>query len=279
MTFLGRVFTLIILISSASFFVAALLANASHRDYREKLSKLRTENGQLKNTITATKSANEKLQTSLAHEQYARRAALASLQTQYDSQAQQLATANSQLSQQIAINTMKNQEHSATIDLLKATDSQNATLRTEIDKVITDRNAVRKSVISLTDSLNTLRSMESDLKEQLRQLQDQATLYEALAETRGAALKSFGVSHVEDTPPVDLRGEILAVGNNNSVEVSIGRDDGVREGHTLDVYRGDHYLGKIEIVRAQDDKAVGKILTSYRKGYIQAGDKVASKIQ
>jgi hypothetical protein len=279
MTFLGRVFTLIILVSSASFFVAALLANASHMDYREKLNLFRAENQQLKATVVATKSAAEKLQTSLTQEQIARRAALAALQSQLDSQNQQLAAANRQLSDLNAVNTMKNQEHSATVDLLKATQAQNDTLRTEIDKVIADRNSVRKSVIGLTDMLNSLKSVETDLRDQLKQLQDQSTLYEALAITRGEALQQAGIVDVQDVPPADLRGEVLAVNNTNLVEVSLGRDDGLREGHTLDVFRGAQYLGRIEITKAQEDKAIGKVMASFRKGYIQAGDKVASKLQ
>lgn len=278
MNFLGRVFTLIIMVSSVLFFVAALLANASHIDYRTKLGQLKTENEQLKAAINQARSANEEMQTRLSHEQTARAAALASLQSQLDIQSTQLASANRTLSESNAINTMRNQEHSATLDLLATTKAQNDALRVEIDKVITDRNAGRLNLIALTDELNSLKSVEADLRDQLRQLQDQATRYEALAEVRGEALKGFGVSDVQDHPPVDLQGEILAVSNGSSVEVSLGRDDGIRVGHTLEVFRGAQYLGRIEITRAQDDKAVGKVLAAYRKGYIQAGDKVASKI-
>ena len=278
MTFLGKVFSLIILLSSALFFVVSLLANASHIDYRTKLGQLRTENQQLKATVNEARSANEAMQTRLAHEQTARVASLASLQSQLDLQSQQLADANRRLSESNAINTMRNQEHSATLDLLATTKSQNDALRTEIDKVISDRNSGRLSIISLTDELNSLKSVETDLKDQLNQLQDQATRYEALAETRGEALRGFGVSDIQDHPPVDLKGEVLAVSNGSSVEVSLGKDDGIRVGHTLEVFRGAQYLGRIEITRAQEDKAVGKILTAYRKGFIQAGDQVASKI-
>jgi hypothetical protein len=100
-----------------------------------------------------------------------------------------------------------------------------------------------------------------------------------LSDTRGSALKSFGLSDVDDVPPADLRGEVLAVNSNQLVEISLGRDDGLREGHTLEIYRGAQYLGRVQISKTQDDKSIGKILASFRKGYIQAGDKVASKVQ
>lgn len=279
MTFLGRVFTIVILVCSVAFFVAALLANASHMNYKEKLVSLRSQVDQLNTTIKATKTANEKLQTSLSQEQIARRAALAALQTQLDNAASQLAVANKNLSDLNSVNTMQNQNLSQTIDRLKSTQSQNEAYKIEIDKVITDRNSVRIAVIKLTDELNSLKSIESDLLAQVKQLQDSSTLFEALSEMRGSALKSYGLTDVDDVPPADLRGEVLAVNSNQLVEISLGRDDGIREGHTLEVFRGGQYLGRVQISKTQDDKSIGKILASFRKGYIQAGDKVASKIQ
>ena len=279
MTFLGRVFTIVILVCSVAFFVAALLANASHMNYKEKLVLLRSQVEQLNTTIKATRTANEKLQTSLSQEQIARRAALAALQTQLDLSSSQLAEANKKLSDLNSVNTMQNQNLSQTIDRLKATQSQNEAYKMEIDKVITDRNSVRIAVIKLTDELNSLKSIESDLVDQVKQLQDSSTMFEALSDTRGSALKSFGLSDVDDVPPADLRGEVLAVNSNQLVEISLGRDDGLREGHTLEIYRGAQYLGRVQISKTQDDKSIGKILASFRKGYIQAGDKVASKVQ
>jgi cell wall-associated NlpC family hydrolase len=279
MTFLGRVFTIVILVCSVAFFVAALLANASHMNYKEKLVLLRSQVDSLNKTIQATKTANEKLQTSLSQEQIARRAALAALQTQLDLSSSQLAEANKKLSDLNSVNTMQNQNLSQTIDRLKATQSQNEAYKMEIDKVITDRNSVRIAVIKLTDELNSLKSIESDLVDQVKQLQDSSTMFEALSDTRGSALKSVGLSDVDDVPPADLRGEVLAVNSNQLVEISLGRDDGLREGHTLEIYRGAQYLGRVQISKTQDDKSIGKILASFRKGYIQAGDKVASKVQ
>jgi hypothetical protein len=279
MTFLGRVFTIVILVCSVAFFIAALLANASHMNYKDKLVDLRKEVTGLKTTINATKDANQKLQTSLSQEQIARRAALAALQTQLDLSASQLAEANKKLSDLNSVNTMQNQNLSQTIDRLKSTQSQNEAYKAEIDKVIVDRNSVRLAVIKLTDELNSLKSVESDLIAQVKQLQDSSTMFEALSDTRGSALKSFGLNDVDDVPPADLRGEVLAVNSNQLVEISLGRDDGLREGHTLEIYRGAQYLGRVQISKTQDDKSIGKILASFRKGYIQAGDKVASKVQ
>ena len=98
-----------------------------------------------------------------------------------------------------------------------------------------------------------------------------------MAEVRGAALAAAGITDPEDVPPSDLKGVVLAV-NEQSVEVSVGRDDGLREGHTLDIYRNGSYLGRIQLRSVEDDKSVGKIIPAFRKGFIQAGDMVASRV-
>ena len=66
--------------------------------------------------------------------------------------------------------------------------------------------------------------------------------------------------------------------SNNLVEVSIGKDDGVRVGDKLDVYRGGQYIGRINITRSEDDKAVGEILPTYSRGFILKGDRVDSRL-
>ena len=51
----------------------------------------------------------------------------------------------------------------------------------------------------------------------------------------------------KDTPvdgiPPEMRGKVLAVNRDNMIEVSLGSDDGLRAGHTVEVYRGQQVLG------------------------------------
>ncbi len=78
--------------------------------------------------------------------------------------------------------------------------------------------------------------------------------------------------------PADLHGKILEVSSKDLVEISIGSDDGLKVGNTLEVFRGSHYLGKIEVLRIDVDRAVGKVLQDYKRGPIQKGDEVASRL-
>jgi hypothetical protein len=278
MTLLGRIFTLLVLLLSVAFFIISLLANSTHIDHKKKIATFQTQAKQLETTVDELKKLVEQLQTARAQEQAGRRSALAALQTQLENAKEQLAQATTELNDKAAALTQQTQSLSATVDRVKQITTQNDTLKAEIDKIITDRNDQRRKVITLTDNLNGMLSRESDLKSERSKLQQSSTYFQAKAEMAESALKTAGITDFDDVPPADLKGVVLEVGSNQSVVVSIGKDDGLREGHKLEVYRSGQYLGRIQIGLVEDDKATGQILTSFRKGYIQAGDKVAAKV-
>ena len=86
----------------------------------------------------------------------------------------------------------------------------------------------------------------------------------------------------EFTPVVDIPprvdGVVTAVSDRDLLEISIGSDDGLRVGHTLEVYRNNSYLGRVVVRRTEPDRAVVEILPEYRKGTIRKGDRVATKL-
>jgi len=77
-------------------------------------------------------------------------------------------------------------------------------------------------------------------------------------------------------PTVD--GIVTAVSKSGLVEISIGSDDGLREGHQLEVFSGSSYLGRIKIRRTAPDRAVGEVIPEYRKGDIKKGNRVATRL-
>jgi len=83
--------------------------------------------------------------------------------------------------------------------------------------------------------------------------------------------------------PPRVQGTITEIRPTGMVELSIGSDDGILQGHRLHVYRENDgvasYLGVIEIVSTEPSKAVGRIIPELRNGNILRGDHVASKIQ
>ncbi|MEE8451779.1 MAG: hypothetical protein V3R99_07680, partial [Thermoguttaceae bacterium] len=74
---------------------------------------------------------------------------------------------------------------------------------------------------------------------------------------------------------------VLAASQQDLIEISVGEDDGLRQGHQLHVFRiqGGRrlYVGKIEVVRTDYDKSVCKILPNFRQSPVQVNDRVFSE--
>jgi hypothetical protein len=87
-------------------------------------------------------------------------------------------------------------------------------------------------------------------------------------------------------PPAYVKGKVLKVNPNDArmVVISLGADAGLKQGHTLEVYRlkpQPTYLGRIQIVDAAKGQATGRLMAP-AKGKtpkIEVGDEVASSIR
>ena len=68
-------------------------------------------------------------------------------------------------------------------------------------------------------------------------------------------------------------------GPTQLIEVTIGADDGLQAGHTVEVFRGSKYLGRAEIISTSPDRAIGKLDRRFLQGQIQEGDRVATRLK
>src|SRR5690606_20255127 len=92
------------------------------------------------------------------------------------------------------------------------------------------------------------------------------------------------------TPPPVVDGIVEATqkssrGVTEFVQISIGSDDGLVEGHELDVYRtglsnGSRpvYLGRIKLTTVEPDRAVGVVTHRPKNGIIERGDNVTTQL-
>ncbi len=283
MTLLGKVFTGLIFVFSILFFTMALAINATHNNWRDivmdKQTGLKVQVDRLKSGNQQLKDQLSRVQQELAQEQGARKATLAALQTQYLNVQAEYAKKTADLTQMQASNTQLNQTLADTQTELKRVTNQNDQIKQQLNGVMADRNANQRKVGSLTDQVNEKTVLLETLSKKIRDLTDALTLSDAKLLNAQNSLASAGIKeNPNGGVPNDLKGEVLAVGNNGLVEISLGRDDGIRQGDQLDIHRGGQYLGRVEIKRTDDDKSVGQIVPGFRKGAIQQGDKVSSKL-
>ncbi len=85
-------------------------------------------------------------------------------------------------------------------------------------------------------------------------------------------------------PPAYIKGTIekIHATDRNLFTISLGSDVGVKENHTLEIYRlkpRADYLGRLLIVESRPRYAIGRLIRAASQVPIQEGDEVASKIQ
>jgi hypothetical protein len=81
-------------------------------------------------------------------------------------------------------------------------------------------------------------------------------------------------------PTVDgVVSQIRRAAGAQLVEVTIGADDGLKAGNTVEVFRGSKYLGRVEILQTSPDKSVGRVDRRFQQGQIQEGDRVATRLK
>lgn len=114
-----------------------------------------------------------------------------------------------------------------------------------------------------------------------KQLMEQVeTLATQLEKTKIGGIGATGFA--ERKPAEDVKGIVTeANSKDNLYTISLGSDNGITKGDTLEVYRlqpEPKYLGKIRILDVNHHEAVGRPLNTQRTAQIQKGDTVASNV-
>ncbi len=280
MTLIGKIFTVLILIMSLVFMTVAMMVYATHKNWRDVVKGDGASVQGMEKTIaeqqtTATNLQNtiETLNTKIEQERAARVYALAALQARtklQDAELQRLSQENERLvkSEADTKNLLDLAENKA-----KNLQQEVSQLRGDIKLAQSDRDKNFQEVVTLTDKLQQYKVEQDRLKEREQQLVNTTAMMKRVLTAHG--MDQY--TPVDGIPP-QLEAVVTAVNDNNMVEISVGADDGIRRGNTLDVFRGDTYLGRIIIKETAPDRAVGEIVREYRRGLIKKGDYVSTKL-
>lgn len=274
MTLLGKFLSTFIFILSVAFMVLSLAVNASHRNWRDAV--LDPSTG-LKKQIEVISRTNQQLtddrqrtQAALDREQAARRTALAALQTQLDQMEQVLRTSEATVQQLEAKSTELAQTDRSRAEELQRLTEETRKLRDQIRTEQEDRDSLFAETLKMTDQMNLLRGSLQGQIERNEQLASQLARYREVVDMKG-----IDVNEPLDGAPPDRNGTVLVVNRPlDMVEVSIGYDDGLRDGHMLDVTRSGRYVGRLRIRKTEPNRSVAEILKDYNQSPIQEGDRV-----
>lgn len=276
MNLVGKIFVGVIALMSVVCLTLSVVSYASHHNWKEKSVELSKQLDDAKKQQQLLLSQKSGLESRISSEKQSYLASVEALTTKVNNLEQ-----NNQLLLQ------KNDELQADLDnrlaIIETNNVQIGDLRQQLSVASDDlANAQQLRATYLQDlartmeKLHELSATNGDLNEKnadLVQLYD-----EALTVLNQNGLSSDPADY-GDLPQFAVQGtvEVVREGNDGLLMISIGSDDGLTEHNKLNVRRGDSYLGKIEVVTLEPNRAVCKVLPEYRQGVIMEGDDVYSQ--
>jgi len=292
MNLVGKIFVVVILVLCLVFMALAMSVYTAQRNWREvvMLERDKVTPGKelgLKWQLEAAKKENEnltdekaKLQKDYAAEKAARQQSLTRLQTelavaQKERKSQEAQRADLEKDKRDAVAAMN-----ATQKNLTAFQQERDRQRTELVQAQQDRDKHFAEVVRKTDEFNqavnekeVLRKRTLELVKDLKKADDELTHF---------GLPDKNSDYKSKLPP-KVNAIVTSVNGDGYIEISLGSDDGLREGHQLEVYRTSGgqstYVGRVKVVKTDPSTSVCKVDPNFQNSNIMVNDRVASKIE
>lgn len=273
MNLIGKILVTLVFVMSLVWLGFAVTVYSTHQNWKEKAANLKKD-------IATREQQKTELQTKLTEETKrlqgeitAAQDLIGKAQTERDklttavaAQQTEIAAKEEAIRQAVAAAQTANQN-------LAAADAKVEKLRQDIEDIRKQRDDNFKSIVALTDEKNSLLSDKSQLDAANANLADQVAKAKLVLDRNGLSINT----NVDGVPP-KVDGIVLQVADD-LIEMSIGSDDGLSQGHTLDVSRSSKYIGRVSIVRTSPDRSVGKIIPGYIQGKIEKDDRVSTRIK
>ena len=281
MNLIGKIFVAIILLMSIIFMMLAMATYATHKNWQTAYDRV---DGQLKQKTAELQ----------------RKASAFDLEKQ-------------ELEQQLAATT---QEITNLLTARGLQDENNVNLSTEINQLKQERRDATAAVSSTQANAERLAKANVTLQEDViaaQQARDRAfektvaataSLHDAevklqneLELTSELTEKVAGMTRVMEAEGLDpdtrvgdvkprIGGFVSSIrrrAGDETIEITIGSDDGLKAGHTVEVYRmtsnasQSKWLGRAEVLSTNGDRAFARVIPELKKARIQEGDRVATR--
>jgi hypothetical protein len=123
-----------------------------------------------------------------------------------------------------------------------------------------------------------------NLLDRVKEMELAAARLDGKGGTGTGGVASVNNPNYSNPPPAYIKGTIEKIHSTdkNLFTISLGSDVGVKENHTMEIYRikpSPDYLGRMLIVESHPRYAIGRLIRSASSQPIHEGDEVASKIR
>jgi len=272
MNLLGKILTLLILLSSIVFLFMAIMLGSSYQNWKETAEENKAiAEQQARLRQDAIKASNEKA-IELQAEKVARAYKIAQLSSQtkeaqdlYKTKEASLAAAE-KLAAELSTAVTNAEKR------VKEQDDEIARIRGLNTALVQQISEIRSEVIEQTNRIYVLEGTEQILTDRQKQmLAINAQLTKVL--TRNGLDATSLTSQI----PPTVSGEVAATEDGVKFTVTVGKDDGLREGHILSVYRGSKYIGSADIVSVKNNRLYATMKPELQSSPVQKGDYVKTE--
>jgi len=270
---LGKIFVFAIFAMSLMLMSFAVAIYSSHVNWQDKANNSQKEYDVLSAEKDALDAEIKRLTESVATSEAARDQVIAKFQQALIEKDKELKTLKDGRDKQLA------EMHKKIFELDKV-EADLTRARTQVTQLQAEANDKQKKVIEQVDraaeiaaQLHEKESFLEIANERKAQLEKQVAQARLLLKQNGLSLDSLP----KDRVPT-INGVVMAVADD-SIEVSLGFDDGLQTGHQIEVYRNDEYLGRAIVKSVKPDRAVAVLVREYSRGIVQRGDKVTTRLK
>ena len=270
---LGKIFVFAIFVMSLMLMAFSVAIYSSHMNWQEIAKKTKDSLEEKKTEKAGLETEITRLTENVASSEASRDQVIAKFQQALIEKDKELKTLKDGRDQQLA------EMHKKIFELDKVEDDLTQA-RKEVEKLQAEANDKQKKVIEQVDraaeiaaQLHEKESFLEIANERKAQLEKQVSQARVLLKQNGLSLDSLP----KDRVPT-INGVVMAV-VDDSIEVSLGFDDGLQTGHQIEVYRNDEYLGRAIVKSVKPDRAVAVLVREYSRGIVQRGDKVTTRLK
>lgn len=288
MSFVGKILVVVQLVLSVLFMALAGAVFAVHTNWKAKFD---TQSAVLAGAQKSVTDSNAEL----AAAKLASQKVVDGNKADLGLLTQQVATLTTQL-EALKKKNNEDQQELQTQTALAQTKAREAIFRTtEAEEQRAANRALQASLDTISDSMRKIEDEKFGLQIDHDNLKD-----EFLAnQVKMAHLERIVKLHkletdplladkqAEPPPPVEGVVKVVQIDKTNRpkfIEISVGADDGLLKGHVLDVMRSgvggkkSQYLGKVQIISIEPNRAVCVVVESAKNGIIEVGDNVTTKL-
>ena len=285
MNIIGKIFVFAVFVMSLVFMSFAVAIYSSHTNWEREVNRkpeevkgaeqpgLKYQLEQAENERKKLKQEIDVLVRKVAESEAARDQVVAKLQTALTEKDGEL----------VELRKSKDEREKLQQEAIAKLDAAEAELKKTVDEVAALREQVRQQQVKvdqevdraaeIAQKLHEAQSFLEIATERKEQLEKQVANARLLLKQQGLTIDALPKDRV---PTLD--GDVLAVADN-AIEVSLGGDEGLQTGHTLEVYRDGQYVGRAVVKTVKPDRAVAVILREYSRGIVQRGDKVTTRLK